>query len=83
MLLKIIDKVLEEPAEEKYRRIRTTNKAFASLLAMEHAQALVFAIGFAPTADDKHLVLPQDKVPEAAHARKALCMAVEQAGPSG
>ena len=83
LLLKIIDKVLEEPAEEKYRRIRTTNKAFASLLAMEHAQALVFAIGFAPTADYKHLVLPHDKLPEAAHARKALCMAVDQASPSG
>ena len=80
LLPKIADKALEEPAEEKHRRIRTTNTAFASLLAMEHARALVFAIGFAPTADYKHPVLPPTKLAEAAHARRALCVALGQPG---
>ena len=47
----------------------------AMLVAMTGARDLIFRVGFEPTSDFLHLVLPPRKIAAAAHAKKALLIA--------
>lgn len=46
-----------------------------AMLVMAGARDLIFRVGFEPTADFLHLVLPPKKIAAAAHAKKALLIA--------
>lgn len=99
MLLKILEAILTQPGDAKFRKVKTSNKAFAGnstiineistentrslwncplissvlsiersvnlvvsgLLALGGARDLVFKIGFEPTDDFMHLVLPETR----------------------
>lgn len=64
-LLKIIQNVLDHPAAENYRRLRTANKTFQQRVWRHSAaQELMAAIGWIEVEGD--VVLPSDIVPQEA-----------------
>ncbi|KAG9411885.1 hypothetical protein AC1031_017521 [Aphanomyces cochlioides] len=57
-LTKMAENIINNPGEEKYRKIRLANEALKrKVLDVPHGMACVRAMGFAPGVEDGHLVL--------------------------
>lgn len=57
--------------------LSVTHADYHLLVAMPGARDLIFRVGFEPTSDYLHLVLPPRKMLAAAHAKKALLVAYD------
>ena len=51
VLVKVLDKVITDPDEARYRRLRTSNAKIRTLLATEGVRALLVGSGFVEEAD--------------------------------
>ena len=52
-LVKYLDNIINNPADEKYRKIRKSNKAFTERVAsLEGTDIYLSAVGFQPVVED-------------------------------